>query len=106
MATQTHRPDNVWASINLKIITLSMQVTVKLFGALREFLPPGSGFNSCQLSFAPGQSLGDLLSQLPIPGHKPYLVIINDEKINQQDLTTAQIQENDEIVLLPPIKGG
>ncbi|MCH8104516.1 MAG: MoaD/ThiS family protein [Proteobacteria bacterium] len=83
-----------------------MQVTVKLFGALREFLPAGSGFNSCQLSIASNQVLGDLLSQLPIPAHKPYLVIINDEKINQQDYLSTNIQEQDEIVLLPPIKGG
>lgn len=83
-----------------------MPVTVKLFGALREFLPAGSGFNSCQLSIAPGQLLGEVLSQLPIPGHKPYLVIVNDEKINSQDYASIQIRENDEIVLLPPIKGG
>jgi sulfur carrier protein ThiS len=83
-----------------------MPVTVKLLGALREFLPAGSGFNSCQLSITPGQSLGDVLNQLPIPEHKPYLVIVNDEKIDSQDYSSIQIQENDEIVLLPPIKGG
>ena len=83
-----------------------MLVSVKLFGALREFLPAGSGFNSCQLSIAPGQLLAEVLSQLPIPDHKPYLVIVNDKKINAQDYTSIQIQETDEIVLLPPIKGG
>ena len=62
-----------------------MQVTVKLFGALREFLPAGSGFNSCQLSIASNQILGDLPSQLPIPAHKPYLLIINDQQLNQPD---------------------
>lgn len=83
-----------------------MQVTIKLFGALREFLPAGSDYNSCRLSIEPNQLLGEILSQLPIPEHKPYLVIVNDEKINQQDITSVQIRENDEIVLLPPIKGG
>ncbi len=83
-----------------------MQVTVKLFGALREFLPPGSGFNRCQMGITSGQLLGDLLGQLPIPERKPYLVIVNDEKINSQDYASMKIHENDEIVLLPPIKGG
>ena len=83
-----------------------MQVTVKLFGALREYLPAGSGFNSCQLSIDSDQPLADVLSQLPIPTHKPYLVIVNDNKINSQDYPLTQVRENDEIVLLPPIKGG
>ncbi|MFV2032190.1 MAG: MoaD/ThiS family protein [Gammaproteobacteria bacterium] len=83
-----------------------MQVTVKLFGALREFLPAGSSFNSCQLSIDSSQVLSDLLGQLSIPGNRPYLVIVNDEKINTQDLATVRVRENDEIVLLPPIKGG
>ena len=83
-----------------------MQVSVKLFGALREYLPAGSGFNSCQLTIASNTMLGDVLGQLPIPEQKAYLVIINDEKINRENYASTQISENDEVVLLPPIKGG
>ena len=83
-----------------------MKVSVKLFGALREYLPAGSSFNSCQLTIAANTMLGDVLSQLPIPEQKTYLVIINDEKINRENYASTQINENDEIVLLPPIKGG
>ena len=83
-----------------------MQVSVKLFGALREYLPAGSSFNSCQLTIAANTMLEDILGQLPIPEQKAYLVIINDEKINRENYASTQINENDEIVLLPPIKGG
>ncbi len=83
-----------------------MQVTVKLFGALRQFLPTGSSFNSGQLSIQAESTLGDVLALLPIPEHRAYLVIINDEKINREDYASMPVQENDEIVLLPPIKGG
>ena len=62
-----------------------MQVNIKLFGALRQYLPAGSGFNSCQLATATEhQSLNEVLAMLPIPDRKAYLVILNDEKINQQ----------------------
>jgi len=43
---------------------------------------------------------------LPIPDGKAYLVILNDEKINRQEYASTGINENDEVVLLPPIKGG
>ncbi len=85
---------------------MTMQVTVKLFGALRQYLPAGSSFNSCQLTPAADSTLEDVLGMIPIPEHKAYLVIINDEKINREDYTSTRVQESDEIVLLPPIKGG
>ncbi|MCZ6796323.1 MAG: MoaD/ThiS family protein [Gammaproteobacteria bacterium] len=83
-----------------------MQVTVKLFGALRQYLPAGSSFNSCELTTAERPMLDQLLQMLPIPDHRAYLVILNEEKINEQEYASTQIEENDEVVLLPPIKGG
>ena len=83
-----------------------MQVNIKLFGVLRQYLPAGSGFNSCQLTTTEHPLLNEVLAMLPIPDSKTYLVILNDEKINQQEYTSTQLNENDEVVLLPPIKGG
>jgi len=83
-----------------------MQVNVKLFGALREYLPAGSGFNSCQLTTTELPLLNEVLAMLPIPDGKAYLVILNDEKINQQEYASTRLNESDEVVLLPPIKGG
>jgi sulfur carrier protein ThiS len=43
---------------------------------------------------------------LPIPGDKPYLVIVNDEKVAKENYDTILIDASDDVVLLPPIKGG
>ena len=83
-----------------------MQVTIKLFGALRQYLPAGSSFNSCQVTTTANSMLAEVFGMIPIPEHKAYLVIVNDEKINREDYTSTRVQESDEIVLLPPIKGG
>ena len=83
-----------------------MQVSVKLFGALRQFLPAGSGFNNCTLTVLEQATLGDVLVQLSIPADKQYLVIINDERLDEKMLTETSISETDQIVLIPPIKGG
>ena len=83
-----------------------VQVSVKLFGALRQFLPAGSEFNACRLSVDDGARLIDILQQLPIPADKPYLVLLNDSKLDKHLYAETKISASDEIVLLPPIKGG
>jgi sulfur carrier protein ThiS len=50
----------------------------------------------------PSQSL----KLLPIPANKKYIVIIEDEKVSREDYADIIIDSDDEIVLLPPIKGG
>lgn len=83
-----------------------MQISVKLFGALRQFLPPGSQFNSCQLTVGEDASINDVLLKLPIPDDKPFLVLFNDTKIDREQYADISVSASDAIVLLPPIKGG
>jgi len=83
-----------------------MDISVTLFGGLRHFLPAGSSFNKCDIRTEDGASLETLLQQIPIPENKPDIVILNDEKVSRENYAEIIIQEKDEIVLLPPIKGG
>jgi len=83
-----------------------MEISVTLFGGLRHFLPAGSSFNKCKIGIDDGASLEALLRRIPIPADKPYLVIVNDEKVLREAYAETIIQAGDDIVLLPPIKGG
>jgi sulfur carrier protein ThiS len=83
-----------------------MEISVTLFGGLRHFLPAGSSFNKCKISVDAGASLETLLQRIPIPADKTYLVIVNDEKVPRETYAETIIQADDDIVLLPPIKGG
>jgi sulfur carrier protein ThiS len=83
-----------------------MDISVTLFGGLRHYLPAGSSFNKCKISIDDGSSLADLLQKIPLPSDKTYMVILNDEKVAQDRLGEITIQGQDEVVLLPPIKGG
>ena len=83
-----------------------MDISVTLFGGLRHFLPAGSSFNKCTLPLEDGERLDALLAKLPIPADKAYIVIVNDEKVAREDYAGITIQAEDEVVLLPPIKGG
>ena len=83
-----------------------MEVSVTLFGGLRQYLPAGSSFNSCKIALDTGSSLESLLQKVPIPSDKPYMVILNDEKVTSDRYADITVEGDDEVVLLPPIKGG
>jgi len=83
-----------------------MDISVTLFGGLRHYLPAGSSFNKCKINIDDGSSLEALLQKIPVPSEKPYMVILNDEKVAQDKFGEITIQGEDQVVLLPPIKGG
>jgi sulfur carrier protein ThiS len=83
-----------------------VDVPVKLFGGLRHYLPAGSGFNSCVIQVEDGTTLDGLLDKVPVPRDKPYMVMLNDTKISEEQFGDTLINEGDDLVLLPPIKGG
>ena len=83
-----------------------MEISVTLFGGLRHYLPAGSGFNKCQIDVDDGSSLETLLAKVPVPAGKPYMVIVNDEKVSRDRFAEIIVHGGDEVVLLPPIKGG
>ncbi len=83
-----------------------MDISVTLFGGLRHFLPAGSSFNKCKIDLDEGSSLAALLKKIPVPPDKPYMVILNDAKVASDKFDQITLQGDDQVVLLPPIKGG
>ncbi len=83
-----------------------MDISVTLFGGLRHYLPAGSSFNKCKVDLDDGSSLEALLSKIPVPSDKPFMVLVNDAKVSSDQFSGITIQEGDDVVLLPPIKGG
>jgi len=83
-----------------------MDISVTLFGGLRHFLPAGSAFNKCKIDLDEGSSLAALLQKIPVPSDKPYMVILNDAKVASDKFDQITLQGDDQVVLLPPIKGG
>ncbi len=83
-----------------------MDISVTLFGGLRHYLPAGSSFNKCNIDLDDGSSLEALLHKVPVPADKPYMVLVNDVKVANDQFGEITVQGDDEVVLLPPIKGG
>jgi len=83
-----------------------MQVTIKVFGKLRHHMPTGSRAGNYPLNFKLGETLEQLLSKLPLPKDRPYLVLHNDKKIDLKQWASTLISESDDIIVLAPVKGG
>ena len=83
-----------------------MQVTIKVFGKLRHYMPASKNAANYFLNFEPGETLKQLLKKLPLPKDSSYLVIHNDKKIDATQFSSILIIENDNIILLTPVKGG
>jgi|TARA_B110000977_G_C10851505_1_gene406011 molybdopterin converting factor small subunit len=83
-----------------------MQITIKVFGKLRHYMPAGRSAGNYLLNFKLGETLEQLLKKLPLPKDRPYLVLHNDNKIDLDQLSLTPISENDEIIVLAPVKGG
>ena len=69
-------------------------------------MPQNDRFKNCEVTIADYGSLREALGQLHIPVETAYMVIVNDEKIRQENFDSVKINADDEVVLLPPIKGG
>ena len=83
-----------------------MIISVTLFGGLRQYLPAGSGYNKCDIEIDEGASLQSLLGKISIPAGQPFLVMHNDTRIPPEQYKELHIQSDDQVVLLPQIKGG
>lgn len=83
-----------------------MKVQLKMFGDLRQYLPVGNQFNRCEVELEGNASLADLLGGITLPEAKTCLVMKNGELILVQDHSSTSLQDQDEVVIFPPVKGG
>jgi sulfur carrier protein ThiS len=78
-----------------------MQITIKVFGKLRHYMPAANSAGIYPLNFDQGETLEQLLKK-----GRPYLVLHNDNKIDTDQFSSTPISESDDIIVLAPVKGG
>ncbi len=83
-----------------------MRITVRTGGVLGQYLPAGGEANRARLEIEPGQTAGDVMDKLGFPPERTYLVILNGTAIPKAERETRALAEDDELAILPPLKGG
>jgi len=79
-----------------------MQVKIKLFATLRDYLPKESDGKSCQVDIDEKTTIEQIIGELHIPGDIPKIILVNGRNgsLNQT------LKEGDEVSIFPPVAGG
>ena len=84
-----------------------MQVTLKLFASLTEYLPPESKYtNFSTLDLAAGTTIAQVVDAHQLPPKWVHLVLVNGVYIAPEKRATHALVEGDVLAIWPPIAGG
>jgi len=83
-----------------------MQITLKCFAFLGQYLPPGTRGNTLQIEVVQGLSIVELLDQLNIDHDMVELAILNDQFIDTLQREQTILQPGDTLALWPEVAGG
>lgn len=79
-----------------------MEIEVKLFATLRDYLPKGSSRFSCKMEIDDRTTVEDVLSRLNIPEDMPKIILINGTHAKKDQ----RLKEGDVLSIFPPVAGG
>ncbi|UCD72334.1 MAG: MoaD/ThiS family protein [Syntrophobacterales bacterium] len=80
----------------------TMEIEVKLFATLRDYLPKGSGQFSCKLELNSTNTVMDVLKKLKIPDEIPKIILVNGVHSNLDRV----LKLGDVLSIFPPVAGG
>lgn len=80
----------------------AMEIEVKLFATLRDYLPKGSGSFSCKLKVSSTNTVRDVLKKLEIPDEIPKIILVNGVHGNLERV----LKRGDVLSVFPPVAGG
>jgi sulfur carrier protein ThiS len=82
----------------------AMEIEVRFYAHLVEYLPAGSSGNRIKVSLKTGSTIKDLIKELALPDKIAHsiLIMVNEAHSNQDQI----LREGDRISILPPIAGG
>lgn len=84
-----------------------MNVTLKLFASLTDYLPAESKYtNIVALDIAPDTTIDQLVEQYRLPPKLVHLVLVNGTYIAPEHRASRTLIEGDVLAIWPPIAGG
>ncbi len=83
-----------------------MQITVKLFASLAQWLPNGARDNAVQLTVDNATSAAEVLSHLNVPKEHCHLVLVNGLYVAPSDRANHRLSDGDTVAAWPPVAGG
>ena len=79
-----------------------MEIEVKLFATLRDYLPKGSERFSCKMEIESQTRIQEILMRLKIPEEMPKIILVNGVHGKKEQI----LKEGDVLSVFPPVAGG
>lgn len=79
-----------------------MEIEVKLFATLMDYLPKGSSQFSCKLTVNSTNTVRDVLKKLTVPDEIPKIILVNGVHSNLDRV----LKFGDVLSVFPPVAGG
>jgi sulfur carrier protein ThiS len=84
-----------------------MNITLKLFASLTDYLPVESKYtNIVALDVTEGTTIGNIIEQHNLPEKWVHLVLVNGVYIYPDQRAKHQLVQDDVLAIWPPIAGG
>lgn len=83
-----------------------MNITLKLFATLSDYLPEPTGTNQLDLAVRNGATVDAIIEDYKLPRSLVHLVLVNGVYINPVDRASTILKEGDVLAIWPPIAGG
>lgn len=83
-----------------------MQITLKLYAQLTDFLPSGAAQNRVDLEVPDGTTIAALLQSLNLPPKLVHLVLVNGLFVAPDARSGRALRTGDALAVWPPVAGG
>jgi sulfur carrier protein ThiS len=83
-----------------------MEITVKLYASLTDYLPAGGAQNRVTMQVAEHTTIGALVHTLNLPPKLVHLVLVNGHYIAPDARAGRPLLPGDTLAIWPPVAGG
>jgi sulfur carrier protein ThiS len=83
-----------------------MNVTLKLYAGLADYLPKGGRDNRAELIVDDGETVGAVIERNGLPAKLVHLVLVNGVFVPPENRGSHRLRQGDHLAIWPPIAGG
>lgn len=83
-----------------------MEITLKLYAGLSQYLPESSENHCTILDVSPSDTAFSILGKFNVPIESAHLILLNGVYLESGEREQAKFKEGDTLAVWPPVAGG
>ena len=83
-----------------------MNVTLKLYASLADYLPADARLNQVRIELSDDSTIAAVIERYGLPQRLTHLVLVNGVFVPPSERAGARLRDGDHLAIWPPIAGG